>query len=353
MRLKLLDKKNCRALLPPFDGLNIDKILDEYLHRQVNHSGGYLPESVNALITHNRNTTNQSRGSERLCDSPIDVALIYHVGNQELDLKGLKNPIMGPSNLHTILEYKDGTTWKIIIPLQFLLKGWGDANYGYQCYVHTISNNMSQINTFTDMQTREANASDDYPYIGITGRNWLLRFREHIGEMGRGSRKRFHRAWRENMGTPDVHFISHLVNINLIYENAMDWEEYYVDIAGPNSLNMIPGGFKGLKHLFEHKITERTDITLEERDRAIAIYAKQNPRKGIPNPFIAELWKDDEYYLKIIEARPKTLSPAQVRKIREMARMGWPVAKIKEEVGALNDRQVKNVIAGNTYSRIK
>jgi hypothetical protein len=353
MRLKLLDKKNCYALLPQVDGLRIDRILDEYLHRQVNHSRGDLSESVDALITHNRSTTNQSRGSERLCDSPIEIALIYNVGNQEPDLKGLINPFSGPANFHTIFEYEDGIIWKIIIPLQYLLKGWGDANYGYQCYVHTISNNVSHINSVAKMQLREVTASDDYPYIGITRCNWLRRFSEHMGEMGRGSRKRFHRAWRESMGVPDVHFISHLVNINLTYQNAMDWEEYYVDRVGSNRLNMIPGGFKGLKHLFEHRITDRTDITLEERDRAIAKYARQNPKKGIPNPFIAELWKDDEYYLKIIEARPKTLSPDQVRKIRELARMDWPVAKITGEVGALNDQQVKNVITGRTYSRIK
>lgn len=353
MRLKYLDKENCHALLPGVDGLRIDRLLDEYLHRQVNHSQGDLPESVDALITHNRSTTNQSRGSERLCDSPIEVALIYNVEKQEIDIKGLKNPVRGPAYFHSILQFEDGITWKIIIPLQFLLKGWGDANYGYQCYVHTISHNVSRVNSFAKMQVREATASDDYSYVGITGRNWLHRYSEHMGEMGRGSRKRFHRAWRESMGTPDVHFISHLVNINLSYQEAMDWEEFHVDRIGPNKLNMIPGGFKGLKYLHEHNITDRKDISLRERDTAIAMFSKQNPRKGIPNPFIAELWKDDEYYLKIIEARPKTLSPDQVRKIRKLARMDWSVAKITEEVGALNDQQVKNVIVGRTYKRIK
>lgn len=262
-------------------------------------------------------------------------------------------PLSASANFHMILVLENGITWKTIIPLQFLLKGWGDANRGHQCYVHTISNNMSQMNSFANMQARETSASDDYFYVGITGRNWLQRFREHMGEMGRESRKRFHRAWRESMGLPDVHFISHLVNINLTFQEAMSWEEFCVDSAGSNRLNMIPGGFKGLKYLHEHRITDRIDISLGERDRAIAMYARQNPRKGIPNPFIAELWKNDEYYLKIIEARPKTLSPDQVRKIRVLARKDWSVVKIAEEVGALNERQVKNVIAGRTYGRIK
>ena len=68
---------------------------------------------------------------------------------------------------------------------------------------------------------------------------------------------------------------------------------------------------------------------------------------------IAELWKDDEYYLKVIEARPKTLSPDQVKKIRELASKDWLVAEIVKEVGALNEIQVKNVLAGKTYKRIQ
>ena len=334
-------------------GLPIGRLLDEYLRRYVNEVRGELHGSVNALIKHNERTSNLQRGSQRLCKSPIEVALIYNVANREVDIKGLKRPMSGRANFHTILVFPNGITWKTIIPLQYLLKGWGDANRGHQCYAHSISNNVSQIKSFAEMQAREAASSDDYLYVGITGRNWLHRFREHMGEMGRGSRKRFHRAWRESMGIADVHFVSHLVNINLTYKDAMNWEEYYVDRVGSNSLNMIPGGFKGLKHLFEHRITDRIDVSLGERDKAIAMYARQNPRKGIPNPFIAELWKDDEFYLKVIEARPKTLSPDQVRKIRVLASMEWSVAKIAEEVGALNELQVKNVIAGRTYRRIQ
>ena len=145
------------------------------------------------------------------------------------------------------------------------------------------------------------------------------------------------------------------MDINLTFEDAMLWEELHVDRVayGPNGLNMIPGGFKGLKFLHKHRITDRIGISLEERDRAISDYLRQNPRKGIPNPFIAELWKDDDFYLKNIGARTKTLSPNQVRMIRELWAKGRSVAEIAEEVGALNETQVKNVIAGRTYQRIQ
>jgi hypothetical protein len=203
------------------------------------------------------------------------------------------------------------------------------------------------------MYSDEADASNHYPFVGITGRNWLHRFREHKGEMGRGSRKRFHSAWRQSTGQSDVHFSSHLVNINLTKDEAMSWEEYTVDRAGPNRLNMISGGYKGLRELHEYGIINRPDISLEERENAIAQYARRNPRKGMPNPFIAELWKDDEHYLKVIGARPKTLTPDQVKKIRELASKDWSVTNIAQEVGALNELQVKNVIAGRTYKRMQ
>ena len=153
----------------------------------------------------------------------------------------------------------------------------------------------------------------------------------------------------------DVHFSSYLSDINLTFEDAMNWEEQKVDrIAyGPNGLNMIPGGFKGLELLHKLRISDRIDLSLEDRDKAIAEFVRRNPRKGIPNPFIAELWKDDEYYLKVIEARPKTLSPSQVKKIRELVKIGRSVSEIAEEVDALNEMQVKNVIAGRTYGRIQ
>lgn len=350
--LRFLDAENCLALLPPVHELPMAQLLDEYLQRYVNDVRGELHGSVDALIRHNEKTANQTRGAQRLCNSPIEIALIYNVTNREIDVQGLKKPLKGPANFHTILMLENGITWKTIVPLQFILKGWGDANRGHQCYVHSISHNISQIKSYSDMLAREAAAVNDYHYVGITGRNWLHRFREHMGEMGRGSRRWFHRAWRKSMGVRDVHFASQLQNINLTYKEAMNWEEFHVDRLGSNRLNMIPGGFKGLKHLYKHRITNRMNVSLEERDKAIAEYARLNPRKGIPNLFITELWKDDEFYLKINEARSDRLSADQVRKIRELARMGWSVSDIKKDVNARNERQVKDVITGKYYGRI-
>ena len=153
----------------------------------------------------------------------------------------------------------------------------------------------------------------------------------------------------------DVLFTSYLRDINLSYQGAMNWEEKNVDKLASDEfgLNMIPGGFKGLRFLHEHRITDRFNIALKDRDIAIQEFIRRNPNKGAQNPFIAELWKDDEFYLKVMKARPKTLSPDQVRKIRKLADLGQTDTEIVKEVGAIDERQVRDVISGKYYGRIQ
>jgi len=354
MKSKYLDTRNCHALLPTGHGLPTMQRLDECLH-QINDNNKKYRGLIDKLIDHNKNSINKLRGSQRHFNTRIEIAQGLNISKRTIHTQAIEGPGYGAAILHVVLEYENQTTWKCIIPLQFLLKGWGDANSGYQCYIHTILHNVPRKRTFDQFIARQSTDKDDYYYVGITGRNWLLRLSEHLGEIHRGSRRKFYQAWRDSLGIKDVLFTSSLMDINLTYEDAMNWEEYGVDkfAYGPNGLNMIPGGFKGLKFLHEHRITGRDNITLEEREHAIQEYIRRHPRKGIPNPFISELWKDDDHYLRVIEARDKTLSANQVRKIRVLAEMGWSVSQIKKEVNALNDLQVKNLLAGRTYRRIK
>ncbi len=230
-----------------------------------------------------------------------------------------------------------------------------DANSGHQCYVHTIFPNPKPAENLDDLRSRVEGDVGEYYYVGITGRNWLLRLGEHIGEMHRGSRKRFHAAWRESLDLTDVLFTSNLSDVNLSYGDAMDWEEKYVDeyASDKYGLNMIPGGFKGLRELHKRGIIARESATLEERDKAMAEFLRQNPRKGVPNPFMAELWKDDDHNFKVNESHPKRLSAPQVRRIRELHEEGRSVEEIAEAVGAWNEIQVKGVISGRNYGRVK
>ena len=137
------------------------------------------------------------------------------------------------------------------------------------------------------------------------------------------------------------------------YENAMNWEEAEVDRIASDQfgLNMIPGGFKGLKFLHKRRLIKSMDITLEERENAIADYIREHPRKGIPNPFLSQLWEDDDFYLRINEANPKRLSEQQVEKILDLHKMGWSIPQITIEVGALNEKQVNGVITEKNYGR--
>jgi hypothetical protein len=346
MKSRFLDIRNCHELLPKGNGLPLIARLDECLDG-INNKKGPLNGSIDSLIKQNERTLNQKIGSKRLCNSPVEIALGLYIKERSVNTQAAQRNFPGPAQLHTLFRYENGMTHKTVVPLQYLLKGWGHAGDGYQCYIHSISDNINSLMNFKD--------SDSYYYVGITGRNWLLRLEEHIRGMRQGDRRLFYELWREKYGKPDVLFTSSLREINFSYQDAMNWEEMAVDkIANDEwKLNMIPGGFKGLKLLHECRIISNMNISLEEREKAIAEYFIKNPRRGIPNPFIAELWKDDGYYLKVIEAREKTLSAEQVKNIRELNKSGKSIIQITQEVNALNELQVKNVILGRTYSRIR
>lgn len=105
-------------------------------------------------------------------------------------------------------------------------------------------------------------------------------------------------------------------------------------MASGTSLNMIPGGFKGLKFLHKHRIIDNEKIILEEREKAIETYQRKNPRLGVPNLIISELWKDEDYVQKVVCGHKGRLSVDQIRKIRELHSLSMPFEKIAEIVNA-------------------
>ncbi len=354
MKLKYLSKPNCSALLPIHIGVPLIRELDNYLH-YVNVKDQRNKGIIDKLIKHNEKTIGRLPGSNRYFKYDIDISNTTDLWCKSFQTLTLEKRINDPVKLHLTFIYQDGTYWKIILPLQFLLKGWGDANEGYQCYVHTITENLDPTLKVNLNNPQPIINKDEYYYVGITGRNWLKRFDEHLSDMRRGSRKWFHSKLRESIGVKNVLYVSSLMDINHNKDDAMLWEEIAVDrwASDQYGLNMIPGGYKGLKYLHEHRIIKQIDISLEEREIAIAEYARQNPRKGIPNPMLAALWEDDDFYKRINEAHPKRLSEQQVLRIRELHGDEWAIPHIVNEVGALNEKQVKDVIKGNTYNRIQ
>ncbi|WP_019025082.1 MULTISPECIES: hypothetical protein [unclassified Thioalkalivibrio] len=245
---------------------------------------------------------------------------------------------------HLVYNDINGTRWSISFPIQVVMKGYPSLNEGYVGYAHGI--------WLPDPS--DTGSGEQHNYIGVTKRGWLRRMAEHFSEIRSGSNKTFHRAWRDYVGRRDVSLTSELIVTHHTFEQIMAWEEEQVDreMSDGTSLNMIPGGFKGMRFLHEHRLTTSNVVSLQEREQAVARYQAQNPRAGIPNLIISELWRKPEYAEQVICGAEGRLSPAQVRSIRELNGLGVPVEKIAQSVGAKNCLQVERVLKGVTYSRI-
>lgn len=352
MKPKFLDKRNCHALLPMGHGLPILQRLDICLC-ELNDKPGQYRGLFSKLVEHNKNTIGKRLSSERLLNIQIDIAQGLYPAEKAIKTEVRDRPYPGPAQLHTVIEYENGNAWKTLVPLQYLLKGWGDANAGHQCYVHSISKNVPKKGTVGQLLSCQMSDEDTFYYVGITGRNWLERLGEHMSEMRRGNKRHFYKALRESTGWQHVLYTSSLREINLSKDDAMNWEELHVDSIASDQygLNMIPGGYKGSQYFYKYSGINTERMTIEERDRAIAEYFRQNPKKGIPNPFMKELWENDEHYEKVNEANPKRLSVKQRKEIRRLHADNVSITEIMKQVGALDERQVKDFLSGKTYKR--
>lgn len=304
------------------------------------------------LLEHNASPRRRREISEML---PIDADLVFErdaaSGATSIDWKpyflnpGFERP-QGHRRvvLHVHVTEADGMRRTVSVPLQALMAGYGDVNEGHQGYAHTIA--------FLDAA---GSPIEEWFYLGVSSRNWLVRMEEHMREIRSGSGKRFHAAWRAYAGDSRVMLNSELIVLNHSFAGIMGWEEQQVDahMAAGNSLNMIPGGFKGMRFLHEHRVTRRARMSLDERDKAIEAYVRREGiRPSLPNPFLARLWEDDAFYLKVLAGRSDVLVPAQVLEIRRLSAGGTDEAAIAVAVGARNVEQVRRVLAGKTYRRV-
>ncbi|MCZ4337734.1 hypothetical protein [Shewanella colwelliana] len=245
--------------------------------------------------------------------------------------------------VHATVARFESTTWTISFPLQYIMKGYPKIKNQHFGYCHKIA-----------LFDEGGGFDKEYVYVGVTGRNWLQRMNEHFYEIKSGSNKLFHQTWREFAGQKNVMLSSELVVGDHTYEQIMSWEEDFVDryMELGVSLNMIPGGFKGMRFLHKHRLLNSDKVSIKERDAALVEYQRQHPKAGIPNLLISKLWKDDEYAARIICGPEGRLSVQQVQEIRKLNTMGIPLEKIVEQVNALNIQQVQRVIGGKTYTRI-
>ena len=200
MKSKFLDLRNCKALLPPSFAMKEIRHFDEYLEELNNYPGHR--GIVSKLIMHNQKTQNY-KSWERLLSYDIDVCLTLNYQTKQIECRiqdNIAHPEFARTGFNKRVEaqlsnvYENGTRSTCRMPLQFLLKGWGDANEGYQGYVHSIK--YPALGTDNEATNSSGIKSNEQSYVGITGRNWFQRFGEHMAETFKGSHKLFHRAWQ-------------------------------------------------------------------------------------------------------------------------------------------------------------
>lgn len=246
----------------------------------------------------------------------------------------------------------------VSVPLQCVLKHWGNAESGYMIYEHNLSAMDHAVPQFKSIS-----------YIGLTSRNWQTRYKEHQRDALTGSELLFHTSLATVINKDGISqigmgpfemvrsgacLLSELQYVNLTYEEAMQIEERMVEkTLHPLGLNMIPGGFAGMKFLHKLGYLPRDRATVDDRDFAASKYLLA--RTGGPRvaPWVSEFWSKDEFYEQVIFKRSNTLNREQVLSIRKYGNdWGFSAELIANLVGA-NIRQVRDVLSGKYYARVK
>lgn len=323
------------------------------------NSGVVRPEFAGAADVLLANNRAIKQGTWELYkDYDFDIVGNYVPSNNAAEGK-LETSLLVDSKIQSKVEKNDwcvlyrlriadrfhGTPWDIEFPLQMVMKYYPHKSNGaYFGYCHAIA-----------LMDEKNRAKDEYFYVGVTRWNWLTRMAEHFREINSASNKTFHRAWRNHIGRRDVVLTSQLVVDNHTFDEIMHWEEVEVGRSkeAGTSLNMIPGGFKGMRFLHEHRLTNSPRVSLKERDRAIKEFQKQHPRAGVPNLLIGELWKDPAWAEKAICASSKRLYREQVLGIPALGDQGLSLEEIAEKVGARTIQQVKGVLNGKHYQIVR
>lgn len=245
---------------------------------------------------------------------------------------------------------------RVEVPLRTLVKGGRKLKGTYVVYLHALL----------------MNNGEEFVYYGITKRGWNTRFMEHVKSSVRDrSRRLFSQKMGELIdaravevsGVPDARpklagIVTALCAIGLTEEQAMDVEEYLVDKYSLSSkhkhgLNMIPGGYEGIRSLHALSILkDATFLDTEAREEMFGDYLKHQPKLGVPNPRVAPKWNDPEYAEAVICGRENRLEADQVREIRYLSALGYSVETSRQRVGAIDEGQVERVLAGRTYARI-
>lgn len=225
----------------------------------------------------------------------------------------------------------DTDTFQLCLPINAMLKGSDALDTMHSVYIHSL------------METEGQRA-----YVGVTKQRWFDRMAQHKSAAAGGSMLLFHRALRQHNGRKMAHAV---VLTGVDHDYAMNTEERLVDLMGlyPKGLNMIPGGFAGLKYLSSLGLTARS---AQDRDAAMQQLVSAESLAGKPNPLCAARWSSDQEYVNsVICGHSFRLTVSQVRNIRMLGSAGYDAARIASVVNDSHAR-VNRVLRGKAYARV-
>lgn len=271
-------------------------------------------------------------------------------GYQRFDSENMKEHLTegveryGNNNSHTVmLSIKEGNRRNlVVIPLGSIIKTMRSVVNQYQVYCHRFCNDENGV------------VLDGLSYIGVTKRGWQTRLTEHVRAARSGSKYRFHEALRR-WGDAATTVSHSIIGCGLDERKAMSLEEQTVGFESlyPRGLNMIPGGYAGLKYLHRIGAVGKNErVSPDNTFSVINRFFDTASRKGKPNPLMSALWRDDSYAEKIICGPENRLKPDQIRNARFLSSLGKSDMDIVAEIGARNTLQVRRVLDGTTYGRI-
>jgi hypothetical protein len=248
----------------------------------------------------------------------------------------------------------------VTVPMDYVVEQSESLMNQFVVYCHTITPTLSD----EDTNPRGMN------YVGITKQGWRKRLNQHLANAKANSPLLFHRALRDHYRLSKV--CSHrILTVADNEKSAVDSEEMYVrgtddqkvlerfdgievfasGTLYPKGLNMIPGGYEGLRVLHKMGAFDRVkSINIDQREEHL-IRIMQRP-EGKSNPLLAALWLDEDYAIKIICGPDGRLKPNQIAQARLMGMLGRQVPDIASAVGARNESQIERLLSGKTYKRI-
>ena len=231
----------------------------------------------------------------------------------------------------------------ITVPLSTILATAKAMDGSYQVYSHSFC-----------ADERGSPLGQELSYIGLTKRGWQSRYREHVRAASGGSHYKFHEAIRtwSDRASITAHTV---IACGLTEQDAMDWEERLVGMETlfPNGLNMIPGGYAGIRRLHSlGAIAKGERVTPDDKADIINRFYERMTRRGIPNPEAAANWLDPDYAASVICGAPNRLTLNQVREARALSDLGEKPETIARFVGARSVTQVQRLLDGVTYSRV-